>query len=40
LSGSAHRFFSQALIIERAVISASSRVPKTLLSFDNLLPGG
>ena len=30
---------SQALIIERAVISASSRVPKTVLSFGILLPG-
>ena len=29
---SADRFFSQALIIERAVISASSCVPRTVLS--------
>jgi hypothetical protein len=33
-------FLSQALIIERAVSSASSRVPKTVLSFGNLLAIG
>ena len=33
-------FLSQASIIERAIISASSRVPKTVLSFGNTLPGG
>jgi hypothetical protein len=33
------RFFSQALIIERAVVSASLRVPKTVLSSGSVLPG-
>ena len=37
---SADRFFSQALIIERAVISAISHVPKTVLSLGNRLPRG
>jgi hypothetical protein len=33
-------FFSKALIIERAVASASSRVPETSLSFGMLSPPG
>ena len=36
---SAGRFFSHSLIIERAVIFASSRVPKTVLSFGNPVAG-
>src|SRR6516225_7929739 len=36
---SADCFLSQALIIERAVIFASSRVPQTVLSSGKLLPG-
>ena len=35
----ADRFFSHALIIERASVSASSRVPNTVLSAGNP-PGG
>jgi hypothetical protein len=35
----ASRFF-KPLIIERAVITASSRVPTTVLSFGNPFPGG
>jgi hypothetical protein len=33
------RFFSQALIIERAAVSASLRVPETVLSFGSVVPG-
>ena len=33
------RFFIQALIIERASVFASSRVPKTALSTGSLLSG-
>jgi hypothetical protein len=33
-------FFSRALIIERAAVTASSRVPKTVLSSGNRLPEG
>jgi hypothetical protein len=38
-SGSLDPFFSHSLIIERALIFASSRVPKTVLSFGNPIPG-
>jgi len=37
---SADCFLSQALIIERAVLCASSRAPKTVLSSGTVLPGG